>query len=163
MSLAATRLQLIAAELFGYSYANYIDHLGIGNVRYESLMPQDAETLEKAVTNEWGLERVAESLSVDTDNAAALLTAARDAIDVVDAENPAEAFRTSVRQLVQRAATDGLDSDESVEQLVTQICYRVSDLSYLLKRDGSQLSRYSRHFRREPNVDYGDGYFDEEE
>ena len=158
-----SRQQLLAAEIFGYSYANYLDHLGIGNVRFDSMMPKDAETLEQAVTEKWDLERVAQALDVDTDDAAALLGAARDAIDVVDAENPAEAFRNSVRQLLRRAATEGLDSDEAIEQLVVQICHRVSDLSCLLKRDGDQLARYSRHFRREPDVEYHDGYFDEED
>ena len=32
------RAQLLAAEIFGYSFANYADHLGIGNVRYERLL-----------------------------------------------------------------------------------------------------------------------------
>ena len=40
------RAQLLAAEIFDYSFANSADHLGIGNVRYERLMPKDAETLE---------------------------------------------------------------------------------------------------------------------
>ena len=34
------RAQLLAAEIFGYSFINYADHLGIGNVRYERLMPE---------------------------------------------------------------------------------------------------------------------------
>ena len=29
--LTMTRDQLLAAEVFSYSYANYLDHLGIGN------------------------------------------------------------------------------------------------------------------------------------
>jgi len=29
------RIQLLAAETFYYSYANYKDHLGIGNERFE--------------------------------------------------------------------------------------------------------------------------------
>ena len=37
-----TREQLLAAEIFGYSFANDQDHLGIGNVRYEQLMPASA-------------------------------------------------------------------------------------------------------------------------
>ena len=126
-------------------------------------MPKDAEILEQAVVEGWNLERVAKELDVDADNAAALLSVTREAIDVVDAENPAEAFRNSVRQLLRRAATEELDTDESIEQLVTQICFRVSDLSHLFQRDGNQLARYSRHFRREPDMEYYDGYFDEED
>ena len=47
------RAQLLAAEIFGYSFANYADHLGIGNVRYERLMPEDVETLETAEREGW--------------------------------------------------------------------------------------------------------------
>lgn len=52
---------------------------------------------------------------------------------------------------------------QAVEQLVTQICYRAADLAYLLKQEGTTLSRYSRHLRREPDMEYYEGYFDEEE
>jgi hypothetical protein len=124
-------------------------------------MPDDAERLERAVSENWSLDRVAQELEVDADNAAEWLSTARDAIAVVDAENPAEAFRNAVRQVVSRAATEGLNDDESVEDLVTQICYRVSDLSILLKRDGNSLSRYCRHFRREGDYGDTDGNFDQ--
>ena len=52
---------------------------------------------------------------------------------------------------------------EEIEKLVRQICYRAADLAYLVKVEGSSLSRYSRHLRREPDVEYYEGYFDEEE
>ena len=156
-----SRHQLLAAEIFGYSYANYSDHLGIGHARFESLMPSDAARLEQAVRERWDLGRVAEELEVDTDNAAALLSATVDALAVVDAENPAEAFRVAVRQVVQRATAEGLDSDESIEQLVTQICYRVSDMAHLLVRDGDSLSAYCPDLRREPNFDDFDVDLDE--
>ena len=156
-----SRLQLLAAEIYAYSYANYIDHLGMGHVRYDNLMPEDAELLERAVTENWELERVAKAMEVKTDVAENLLSAARRALEVVDAENPAESFRNAVRQVVRRAAEEGLENDEAIEQLVIQICYRVSDLAYLLKRDGNPLSRYSRHFRRDPNRTYLEGHFDE--
>ena len=158
-----SRYHLLAAEIFGYSYANYRDHLGIGNLRFEELMPQDAKRLEAAVSEDWPIGRVAQELEVDTDNAAALVNATRDAIQVVDADNPSESFRNVVRQVIQRAVAEGLNDDEAIEELVTQMCYRVSDLAYLLKAEGSDLSRYCRHLRREPDVEYFDGYFDEED
>lgn len=98
---------------------------------------------------------------MDPDEAAAALGAFRDARKVVDAENPAESFRHSIRQVIKAALADGLDDDESVEKLVVQICYRASDLGFLLKREGQPLSRYSRHLRREPGTGYSEGYFDE--
>jgi hypothetical protein len=158
-----SRYQLLAAEIFGYSYANYLDHLGIGNVRYDELMPQDARKLCTAVAEQWPLARVAEELEVDTDNAATLMESTRQAIEVVEAENPAESFREAVRQVVKRAVTKGFDGEGSVDELVKQICYRASDLAYLLKADRTSLSRYSRHLRKEPDHEYYDGYFDEEE
>ena len=63
-----------------------------------------------------------------------------------------------------RLALDlGLEDPGDIEKLVMQICYRAADLAYLLKFEGSSLSRYSRHLRRDPGVEYYDGYFDEED
>jgi hypothetical protein len=155
------RYHLLAAEIFGYSYANYQDHLGIGNIRYERLMPDDARTLERAVAESWPVERVARELQVDEAEAQEALRAFRRARDVVDAENPAESFRWAVRQVIERAIAEGLGDENAVEQLVTQICYRAADLGFLLDREHKRLSRYSRHLRREPGVQYGEGYFEE--
>ena len=63
------RLRLLAAELFGYSYANYADHLGIGNERYERLMPEAVATLETAEREGWSVLQVAEALKVDVERA----------------------------------------------------------------------------------------------
>ena len=158
-----SRAQLLAAEIFGYSYANYVDHLGIGNIRFDKLMPTDAIKLEKAVAEDWPLSRVAQELETDTDNAADLMSATRDAFKVVEAENSAEAFRNAVRQVVERAVTEGFDESDAIENLVTQICYRAADLAYLLKAEGQHLSRYSRHLRREGDVGYDDDYFNGED
>jgi hypothetical protein len=156
------RYHLLAAEIYGYSFANYQDHLGIGNIRYDKLMPDDARKLERAHAESCPLERIAQELNVDTDEAAAALEAYRCARKVVDAENPAESFRAAVRQVIENAVAKGLDDAASIEALVKQICYRASDLSVLLEREGHQLSRYSRHLRREPDVNYYEGYFEEE-
>jgi hypothetical protein len=155
------RYQLLAAELYGYSYANYQDHLGIGNIRYDKLMPDAARTLERAVTENWPLERVGHELQLDEGEAEQALRSFRQARDVVDAENAAESFRWAVRQAIEHAVAEGLKDENSVEQLVTQICYRAADLGFLLKRERKPLSRYSRHLRREPGVEYGEGYFEE--
>ena len=56
---------------------------------------------------------------------------------------------------------EGLRDENSVEQLVTQICYRAADLGFLLERENKPLARYSRHLRREPGADYSEGYFEE--
>jgi hypothetical protein len=158
-SAKVNRAQLLAAEIFGYSFANYEDHLGIGNVRYERLMPEAAETLETAEREGWPTSKIAESLEVDVEQAEGLLDAFQRAREIVDAENAAEAFRNGVRFSIWDAVEEGLRDPESVEKLVTQICYRAADLAFLLEREGKTLSQYSRHLRREPGVQYYEGYF----
>jgi hypothetical protein len=160
-STKVNRAQLLAAEIFGYSFANYADHLGIGNVRYERLMPKDAETLETAEREGWPASKIATTLAVDVEQAEELLEALQRAREVVDAENPAEAFRNGVRFSIWQALEEGLHDAESIEKLVTQICYRAADLAFLLEQAGKTLSQYSRHLRREPGVEYYEGYFDE--
>lgn len=155
------RLKLLAAEIYGYSFANYEDHLGIGNERYERLMPQTAETLETAEREGWSASQIAEELDVGVEQAEQLLEAFERARDIVDAENPAEAFRHGVRFSIMDALDDGLHGPEAIEKLVTQICFRAADLAVLLEQEGESLSRYSRHLRREPDVEYYEGYFDE--
>jgi hypothetical protein len=154
------RYHLLACEIFGYSFANYQDHLGIGNVRFDRLMPQDAEVLERAHREKWPPSKVRDALSVDLETAEQLLAVCEQAIQVIDAENPAESFRNAVRFVIERALTEGLENDDSIEDLVTQICYRASDLAVLLDMEGQPLSRYSRHLRRERGVGYHEGYFD---
>jgi len=60
---------------------------------------------------------------------------------IIDAENPAESFRTAVRLAVQDAVADGLSSEADIERLVIQICYRAADLAYLLKMRGESSSQ----------------------
>jgi catechol 2,3-dioxygenase-like lactoylglutathione lyase family enzyme len=157
-----TREQLIAAEIFGYSFDNYADHLEIGHVRYEEMMPKTVRTLERAATEGWPSSKVAALLEIDIEDANELIAAFDQARQVVDAENPAEMFRNAVRFSIQNAVEEGVADSESIEKLVTQICYRAADLGFILKAKGERLSRYSEHLRKEPDVEYGEGYFDEE-
>ena len=94
-----TRLQLLTAEIFSYSFAHYADRVGIGNARFDKLMPDDATKLETAVNENWNISRTANELDIDADTAAALLTSTRNAISIVDAKNPARGFREAINQL----------------------------------------------------------------
>ena len=85
----------------------------------------------------------------------------KDALEVVDAENPAESFRSAVRQSIETALKDGLASTEAIESLVTQICYRSADLGFVLDKTGHHLSQYSRHLRKDSETEYYEGYFEE--
>ena len=61
------REKLLAAETFSYSYANYANHLGIGHVRFEELMPQDVRILEQAEQEGWPLKKLAQALECNED------------------------------------------------------------------------------------------------
>lgn len=64
------RYHLLAAETYCYSFANYEDHLGIGNVRFEKLMPDTVRVPEAAEREGWPVEKVARKLDWDVDRAA---------------------------------------------------------------------------------------------
>ena len=147
------RIHFLAAEIFSYSYANYDDHLGI-NERFDTLMPHDAEILETALKEEWPIEKVAQELDASTETTRKLLFSVEGALEVVDAENPAESFRNAVRQSIEVAIKDGLATTEAIESLVTQICYRAANLGLVLDKKGHHLSQYSRHLRKEPETEY---------
>jgi hypothetical protein len=151
------RYQLLAAEIFGYSFDNYEDHLGIGNARFEKLMPDDARALERAEAEQWPVAKLASELNVNEDEAANMARAFRRAREVIDAKSPAESFRCAVRHSIESAIAEGLAGEAAVERLTVQICYRAADLSFLLKRRGQTLARYSPELRREPDE------YDEEE
>ena len=154
------RIHLLAAEIFNYSYANYEDHLGV-NERYDKLMPDDAKILETAIKSKWPASKVAKRLGVTSEIATQLISATLEALAIVDAENPAESFKKSVEQSIHSALEKGLDCEEAITDLVTQISYRAADLGWLLKKEGHHLSQYSRYLRKEPGIDYYEGYFDE--
>ena len=151
--LSLTRTQFLAAEVFSYSFANYRDHLGIGHVRFDQLMPEKALMLERAVAENWTITQVARAMEVDTDAAAAWIEGTRKALRIVDANNAADAFREAVRQVVETAVSEGFDDDSSIASLVTQICYRASDFACLLEAEGKTLSEYSEELWQEPDCD----------
>ena len=80
----------------------------------------------------------------------------RKAQEIVSAPTPAESFRRGVRYSIQDAVDKGLDNEQAVERLVTQICYRAADLAYLLDLDETILSHYSRELRQVSGADLDD-------
>ncbi len=150
---AMGRRELLAAEVFAYSYANYDGHLDIGNVRYDALMPDDVDSLEQAEQEGWDDARLAEALDVPLDKVGDWRESYRRAKEIVDAPTPAESFRRGVRYSIRDAVEEGLADEKAIERLVTQICYRAADLAYLLDMEGEILSRYSAELREESAAD----------
>lgn len=150
------RRYLLAAETFNYSYANYDSHLGIGNVRFDTLMPDDVDILERAEQEDWDDARLSQALEIEKDQVADWRRSYQRAKAIVDAPTPAESFRHSVRFSIEDAIEKGLADEKAIEQLVTQICYRAADLAYLLDMRLETLSDYSKELRKVPPGIYSD-------
>jgi hypothetical protein len=148
--------QVVALVRQLYSYANYDDHLGIGNVRFDKLMPDDVDTLEQAGQEGWDDARLAHALDVPEDKVEFWRESYRRAKEIVDAPTPAESFRRGVRYSILDTLEEGLAEDKAIERLVTRICYRAADLSYLLDLEDEILSTYSQELRASSAADVED-------
>jgi hypothetical protein len=144
-----TRNQLLAAEIFSYSFDNYANHLGIGHVRFENYMPDNARDLERAHREGWSDERLAKALDLPLERVPEFRKRYQDALEVVDASSPAEAFRAGVRQSLLTVLKHRNLLDAEIEDAVKQICYRAADLSFLLATRNETLAKYSQELRRE--------------
>jgi hypothetical protein len=114
--LGIPETQVVALVRQLYSYANYDDHLGIGNVRFDKLMPDDVDTLEQAEREGWDDARLARALDVPEDKVEFWRESYRRAKDVVDAPTPAESFRRGVRYSI-------LDTlEEGLADVVSSVC-----------------------------------------
>ncbi len=151
-----TRYQLLAAEIFTYSFANYASHLGFGHLRFEQIMPQFAKNLERAEKEGWNDKRLAQKLEVELSAVPAWRKRYQDAVEIVDAKNPAESFRHAVRQSLAYEFGRHQIGDAELESAVQQICYRAADLAYLLDQTQQKLSDYSEDLRHEEETEFGD-------
>ena len=125
---------LLAAETFSYSYANYADHLGI-NARFDEYMPDDIDIIERVINAKEGVAELAKKLDVELDIAKEILSSYLTAKDIV--------FASSILLSLE----SGLNSEEDINNLVGQICYRTSDLAYLLDLEEKELTDYSEALR----------------
>jgi hypothetical protein len=142
-----SKKHLLAAETFSYSYANYADHLGI-NLRFDKYMPNDIDVIEKFINSNKGVKTLATELGVDEEAAQQLLSSYTTAKEIVLAETAEASFRKGVKASVLLSLELGLKSEEDINNLVSQICYRASDLAYLLDLEEKELSDYSKALRK---------------
>ena len=98
-----TRKKMLAAEIYGYSYDNYENHLGIGNIRFEKLMLDDVDILERAERDDWDSSPLAKAMDIPDENVASFQRLYREANEIVDAPTPVESFRSGVRCSIQYA------------------------------------------------------------
>ena len=153
-NIKMNKKQLLAAELFSYSYDNYADHLEVGNERFTKLMPEFYEILERSQIENWPKKKIAKELEIEEDIVEQWIDRLKIAKEIIFAKNVSESFRFAVKDTIKRAVDEGLDSDEKIEDLVIQICYRSADFGYLLNLEKRQLCDYSKWLRRDRDVDY---------
>lgn len=156
------RIHFLAAELFSYSYDNYEGHLGIGNVRFDKLMPEKAALFEQAEKQDWTDEQIAAKSDFKLEDIPKWRDRYREARDIVDAVTPVQSFLRAVRASVEYAVEKGLDDGKSIDNLVGQICYRAADLSFLLNQRDEPFWKYSKELRSSAdNISDHDFYFGE--
>jgi hypothetical protein len=149
-----TPFQLLAAEIYGYTYRNYADHIAVSNVRYTKLMPQQVKKLRKAISEGWTKERIASQLEIPLNDVEDWIQGYQDGLKIVFAENASESFRIGVKQSVKRAVSERLNTEQDIDNLVIQVCYRAADFGYLLNCEKKSLSSYYNWLTREKGVDY---------
>src|SRR5215813_12634467 len=120
------RRHLLAAELFNYSYANYADHLGIGNLRFEKLMPETFDILDRARNEGWNDAQLAKAMEIEEKDVDTWRKRYQQAVDIIKAPNAAESFRCGVKYSIKYAVETGLETEEDIDMLVTQIRYRAA-------------------------------------
>ena len=147
------RKHLLAAEVYGYSYDHYQDHLEARNVRFTRMMPDDIDIFERAEREGWDSSRLAKALEIDEDKIEEWRRAYQEAKEILDAPTPVQAFRRGIRASIKRALEEGLEEEAAIERLITQICYRVADPGYLIEMERKQLSDYSFELREETEAD----------
>lgn len=142
-----SKRHLLAAETFSYSYANYADHLGI-NPRFDKYMPNDIDVIERVIKSNQGVKELAAQLEVGEEAAQQILSSYTTAKDIVLAKTAEASFRKGVKASILLSLELGLKSEEDIDKLVSQICYRASDLAYLLNLEEKELSDYSEALRK---------------
>ncbi len=149
-----SEIHLLAAELYGYSYSNYANHLAVKNVRFTKLMPQGVRILQRAEIEQWPKEKIAEEMELSIEEVDSVIENFRKAKEIVFSKNASESFRNAVRQSLETALENGLNTPDDLNELVIQICFRASDLGYLLDLEGRRISHYCQWLQREKGVDY---------
>lgn len=143
------RIQLLAAELYSYSFQNYKNHLGIGNVRFDEWMPRDARATERAFKEGWKAGQLAREIDTEPEHAQILLDRFEDAVEIVDAEKTSGALRNALRQSFEDILADCSVPPEKMEELIEQACYRVSDFLFLLEAREESIQKASDQLREE--------------
>ena len=68
-----SKIHLLAAELYSYSYDNYAGHLAVENLRFTELMPEVVKKLQRAEAEKWSKERIASQLEIDDEQVDVML------------------------------------------------------------------------------------------
>jgi len=147
------RHQLIAAEMYGYSYDHYQDKIDIRHKRFTKYMPQDIRTLEKGLEEGVSDAELAKRLEMDVKDIPNYKAAFERSVLVVDTKNAGEAFKVSLRQTLVNYIERGKFDKENIDAIIEQILYNTTDFAFLLRREDKTISDYSLNFRHGDSFD----------
>jgi hypothetical protein len=147
------RIHFLAAQIYGYSYIRYAENLDEENIRFTTLMPGEVKVLEQAERENWEPNRLAEALGIEEEKVSLWQELYRNGKHIVDAGSCVDSFRASIRSILRAAASETFHENEIVERIITQICYQIADLGYMLDLEDKRLSDYANRLRQANGVD----------
>ncbi|MGK7396769.1 MAG: hypothetical protein ACNS62_19490 [Candidatus Cyclobacteriaceae bacterium M3_2C_046] len=128
------KYKLLAAEMNGFRYADYYNHLG--NLHFDTILPNEVKRLEKAAQENWSDDQISRELKLDREVARKKLRKYKLAKKLIESPGLAEFLRRSLRETLKTCASI---SEEEQEQMVENICQRMTDLGFMLERRNQQL------------------------
>ena len=87
-------------------------------------------------------------MDCDYEHADDIMKSFKRAKEIVFAKHAAESFTVAVRHSIEDSLKEGLSTNDEIEKLVGQICYRAADFSYLLELEDKKPSHYSEYLRQ---------------
>lgn len=141
------RVHYLAAEIFGYSYDHYQEKIEMGHTRFTKYMPEDVMVMELAEKTNWSDKELADKLDIDLDKAVDYKKALINAKRIVDAENSMKSYIEGVKESIDSVVESGIENEQDINKLVSQILYRTADFGFLLKNEGDELWQYSEMLR----------------
>ena len=141
------RVHYLAAEIFGYSYDHYQEKIEMRHIRFTKYMPEDVKVMELAEKENWSDEELADKLDIDLDKAVDYEKALINAKRIVDAENAMRSYIEGIKESIDSVVESGIENEQDINKLVSQILYRTADFGFLLKNEGDELWQYSEMLR----------------
>lgn len=143
------RVDLIAAEVFGYSFDHYQDRIDIRNKRFTKYMPDDIILIEKSISKGKSNKDLAKALKISEEKVEQYKSKYFNAIKVVDSKNAGESYKEGLKITLENFIKRNKLNEQNIDELIQEILYRTTDFAYLLRKENKSISDYSHAFRHD--------------